>query len=541
MAADRYRFGYDESSPYGHAVGLVAAHRRAGGEVVLDLGCGFGAIAEPLAELGLSYVGLDIEQAGLDDIVARGFAAARLDLGDAGSLRATLEHAASGRSVAAITALDIVEHLTNGREVLAALNDFALANGRPPLVVSVPNVTHVDLAAKLLLGRWDVTPTGLLDETHVALYSPERVSRAFLAAGWAETDAHDFELPESDQHFPADAASLAPASPLHDLVAAVRRRAAPGATTNQFVRSFSPVPAPPADATLPALEAPAPLLSALVLTSPGRGALLEDVLVSLDAQSSADLEVVLLVAGALGAEVRAVERLVATFSGGLAARTTVVATRDLSRAAALDLGVRRSRGRYVTVLDDEVVAFAHHMEVLAGLAARAPGTVLRCVQADQLARPVGWPCDGPEGFVAIDAARTSSPAKFDLVAHLGDDLSPSGSYALPRSCFSDLGLSYVDAVAGAEEWEVLVHAAMLCGVTTDSSAVTTLRRVGALGPTVGSPSPDALSQARDALRARLDDAPLLLPRGAAAALRALQERAEQTDATRGAGPTGGTG
>ena len=523
MPADRYRFGYQESSPYGHAVGLVAAHRRADGEVVLDLGCGFGAIAEPLADLGLAYVGLDIEQAGLDDLAARGFATARLDLGDAGSLRATLEHAAAGRAVAAITALDIVEHLGNGGEVLAALNDFALANGRPPLVVSVPNVTHVDLAAKLLIGRWDVTPTGLLDETHVALYSPERVSRAFLAAGWAETGAHDFELVESDQHFPADAATLAPASPLHDLVVAVRRRAAPGATTNQFVRSFAPVPAPPVGPAPPAPGAPAPLLAALVLTSPGREPLLEDVLVALDAQDCDDFEVVLLVAGALGAEMRAVERLVATFSGGLAARTTVVATRDLSRAAALDLGVRRARGRYVTVLDDEVVQFAHHVAVLAGLAERAPGTVLRSVQADQPARPVGWPCDGPEGFAAVGGARPATPGEFDLLDHLGDDLSPPGCYALPRSCFVDLGLSYAGAVAGAEEWEVLLHAAMLCGVTSDATAITTLRRVGALGATVGSPTPDGLAAARAAVRARLDDMPLLLPRGAAAALRARRD------------------
>jgi hypothetical protein len=61
---------------------------------------------------------------------------------------------------------------------------------------------------------------------------------------------------------------------------------------------------------------------------------------------------------------------------------------------------------------------------------------------------------------------------------------------------------------------------MLCGVTSDATAITTLRRVGALGATVGSPTPDGLAAARAAVRARLDDMPLLLPRGAAAALRA---------------------
>ncbi len=534
MPADRYRFGYREDSPYGHAVGLVAAHRHAGGEVVLDLGCGYGAIAEPLADLGLSYVGLDLEQAGLDDLAARGFEAVRIDLRDAGSLRATLERAAGGRTVAAITALDVVEHLAHGGDVLSGLNDFALANGRPPLVVSVPNVTHVDLAAKLLLGRWDVTPTGLLDETHVALYSPERMSRAFLDAGWAEIGADDFELGESDQHFPREAASLAAASPLHELVAAVRRRAAPGATTNQFVRAFAPVPAPPA--TAPPATAPdraAPLVTALVVTAPGRGALLEDVLVSLDAQGTTDLEVVVLVGGALGTEVRAVERLVQSFSGGLASRTTVVGTRDASRARALDLGVARARGRYVTVLDDEVVAFAHLVEVLAGLAERGPGTVLRCIQAVQASRPVGWPGDGPgdgpEGFTATDGARTPWPPEFDLVAQLGDDLSPPGSYALPRSCFVDLGLAYGGAVAGAEEWEVLLHAAMLCGVTNEATEVTTLRRAGALGEPAGAPTLAEVAAARARVRERLDTMPLLLPAGSSRTLRALRSSSRPAD------------
>ena len=43
---------------------------------------------------------------------------------------------------------------------------------RAPLVLSVPNVTHKDLALKLLIGRRDVTEAGLLDHTHVDFKMP---------------------------------------------------------------------------------------------------------------------------------------------------------------------------------------------------------------------------------------------------------------------------------------------------------------------------------------------------------------------------------
>src|SRR5208337_3914502 len=141
-----------------------------------------------------------------------------------------------------------------------------------PIVVAVPNVTHIDLVGKLLLGRWDVTEVGLLDDTHVAFFSEDRLQRVMHRAGWLEVGSADFELRVSDQHFPSDAASLQHGAPLRELLFQVRGAAAPGAVVNEFVRAYCPLAA----ALGPSQEAAnPPFLSVLMRTQNSRPATLQ--------------------------------------------------------------------------------------------------------------------------------------------------------------------------------------------------------------------------------------------------------------------------
>ena len=515
----RYHFAYSAHSPYGHVVRLLAAHTHVPGGLVLDLGCGFGAIAEPVRDLGLAYVGLDLERSGLEDLAARGFDQAVLDLRDETSLRARLDEVVAGRPVAAITALDVVEHLTNGPAVLAALHDVAFAHGRPPLVVSIPNVTHLDLAAKLLVGRWDVTPTGLLDETHVALYSLQRLERTFTATGWAEVGEADFPLDPSDQHFPADAAPLAP-TPLRAFLAELRGRAAPGTTTNQWVRAYAPVAVVPGARAVvePHELVPAgPFLSIVLVPGDASEAELADVLVALDAQSVTGFELVAVAPGPAPADRRRLADALAPFAGGLAARSRVVpgpAPGD-PRAApgALGAGVRAATGRYVATLDGRSVVLANFVETFARLAEQHPGAVLRAQALLQPVHEVAWPGGrtGPEPTAG--AARASLP-RYSLLDHLAVPSSPPGSYALPRTCFTVLGLAYEDALDGLEHDEVLARAATYCGVAESTGEVVVLIR---RQKRAAAESRAAL-EGRARLRERIDEGPVLLPAGSLAGL-----------------------
>jgi 2-polyprenyl-3-methyl-5-hydroxy-6-metoxy-1,4-benzoquinol methylase len=64
---------------------------------------------------------------------------------------------------------NVPEYLRRPVEVLSALREVAEPDGR--LVVSVPNMAHVSVRRSHLAGRFDYTQTGIMDTTHLRLYT----------------------------------------------------------------------------------------------------------------------------------------------------------------------------------------------------------------------------------------------------------------------------------------------------------------------------------------------------------------------------------
>src|SRR5262245_38417297 len=172
----KYDFGYEPGSSYAQLVALLDAHAPRG--LVIDLGCGAAQIAAPLRELGFEYAGADVDTESLTAIAERGIEGHAIDLGDLDALPDAVTAIAGGRTVAAITLLDVLEHLPDPQRALTALGDALRAVDGELLGLSVPNVAHSDLAAQLLMGRWEVTDTGLLDRTHLSLFTDRRLADA---------------------------------------------------------------------------------------------------------------------------------------------------------------------------------------------------------------------------------------------------------------------------------------------------------------------------------------------------------------------------
>ena len=116
--------GNEERTVYDHVVRLLSGHALHEG-VLLDLGCGFGAVAASCAELGLDYLGVGAGSDGLEEIARQGFSTALVDLSETTALVERLEEVLAGRQLAAITALDLIERLARPADLLTALADMA--------------------------------------------------------------------------------------------------------------------------------------------------------------------------------------------------------------------------------------------------------------------------------------------------------------------------------------------------------------------------------------------------------------------------------
>jgi len=512
---------YDEESVQGHVIGLLSSLGLHEG-VLFDLGCGFGAIAETCAELGLDYVGVDVNGDVLEDLAKRGFSTALLDMADTAALAESLEGLLAGRQLAGMTLLDVIGHLASPNDLLTVLADLANRHMGVPLVISVSNVSHFDLAAKLLCGRWDVTASGLLAESHLCLFAPGTLETKLRRAGWGEIKTDDLLAPRSDQHFPETLPVLYKGTPLHDFLLGVREQSAPGALVSQFVRAYLPLG--PTEPSATPLVAPrrgaAPFLSVVVRTQGRRSITLEDNLTSLAAQTDRDFEVVVCCHETSDAEYAEVEEITRRLPRWLANKTRAVRVEGGGRANPLAAGVAEARGRYVAFLDDDDLAFCHWVEQFARLAKIRPGAVIRAGCATHAIDEEPWDCG--VGYRQTGPTQTPYPLSFDLLDHIVENSTPNCSVAIPRSCFTDLGVSFDDDLPVLEDWDVLLRAALLCGLVSTPEVTSLYRRWRRGYASHVEHSEAQWETAKQSVRGRLDARAFLVPPGTVSRVVELQ-------------------
>ncbi|MCS7007736.1 MAG: class I SAM-dependent methyltransferase [Gaiellaceae bacterium] len=87
---------------------------------------------------------------------------------------------------------DVIEHLREPVEVLRRLPPLLRPKGT--LVLSTPNVANWAIRLSLLIGRWRYTERGILDRTHVHLFTRTTLAEALEHAGY-RVISFDFTVP----------------------------------------------------------------------------------------------------------------------------------------------------------------------------------------------------------------------------------------------------------------------------------------------------------------------------------------------------------
>jgi hypothetical protein len=80
---------------------------------------------------------------------------------------------------------NVIEHVADPVAVLRAAATCLdqSSGGEPVVVVSVPNVAHVDVRLALASGRWVYRDTGILDRTHLHFMTTDRLAEIGASAG----------------------------------------------------------------------------------------------------------------------------------------------------------------------------------------------------------------------------------------------------------------------------------------------------------------------------------------------------------------------
>lgn len=504
-----------EQGSHGHAHRLLADAALPAG-VVLDLGCATGPLAEPVKALGHDYVGADIDEAAIAELAGRGFEAHVIDLMAAEDDQvAAFERLVGQRPLRAVLLLDVLEHLLDPAATLRALGRLVAAHPGLQIVVSLPNVSHVDVGIKLLLGRWDLTDIGLLDDTHIRFFNRRLVALTMARTGWVEAAAHDVVNPFSDQLFPADIPALRPGTPLRQMLWRVRMGADPHAETYQFVRRYG-YDTETAQRQLAALEADErPVIRgaddaflSVAIQAPGSGSEAEQsrvgsLLADLSRQTDDDLEV--LVCHDASTTADDVRRTLPAGDGpdGLAASVRFVATQpgvDWRDAAA-----HAARGRYVALLDGRTRLSSRYVATVRTLVEALPS---RVVQVGARTGPLAVLDDVTSVDDVADRLEPVALDPLDLVTSVAFGDVALDAYAIPRQLWAASGAGFVSDAGESAVTLFLLTAIEACGIVRTAEPVTVIHRGGLRN----------VADDVDPLGKRLGLQPLVIPEGAGSQL-----------------------
>jgi 2-polyprenyl-3-methyl-5-hydroxy-6-metoxy-1,4-benzoquinol methylase len=212
MGLDPDSFKYwapvDPSAPnnaHAFALALIGREKR-----VLELGCSAGHVTQALAGQGCSVVGIEYDEKAAKAAEEWAEEVIVTDLFDP----ANLAKAVAGREFDVVYAGDVLEHLPDPAGVLTECRK-ALGPGGT-VVVSLPNVAHVDVKLALLAGRFEYRDFGLLDRTHLRFFTRASIGQLFEEAGLQVVEVRrvlrppfETELEVDHATVPADVLALA--------------------------------------------------------------------------------------------------------------------------------------------------------------------------------------------------------------------------------------------------------------------------------------------------------------------------------------------
>ena len=146
------------------------------GKDILELGCADGFISRHLSERGCRVTGLEIDPEAAER--ARQWCE-RVVLYDLNRPDWTDR---VGPGFDTVLCGDVLEHLVEPEVALQQIHKILAPGAR--VLICLPNIAHFRVRLKLLAGKFEYEPTGVLDVTHLRFYTYQTARKLIEGAGY---------------------------------------------------------------------------------------------------------------------------------------------------------------------------------------------------------------------------------------------------------------------------------------------------------------------------------------------------------------------
>ena len=176
MLTQHKTYGGEFSPPHRIIVGMIDS-----GASVLEVGCGLGGLTQALRnDLGCRVTAVELDERLA--CVAQEFT----DKMIVGSIESNDTWNQIEGSFDYVIFADVLEHLVNPWDVLRRVRGVLADNGS--VIISIPNIAFYRVRLKLLLGRFDYAPLGILDDTHLRFFTLKTAKAMLAETGFRMTD-----------------------------------------------------------------------------------------------------------------------------------------------------------------------------------------------------------------------------------------------------------------------------------------------------------------------------------------------------------------
>lgn len=207
-----------DNNAHAYALRMIGRDKR-----VLELGAASGDVTRALTARGCEVTVVEVDEslrADLEEVAERTIIGDLNNPDTLSQVEGTFDAVLCG---------DVLEHLLHPDEVLTRVGLMLRPDGQ--VVVSLPNVAHIDVRMALLEGRFEYHPTGLLDNTHIRFFTSKTIDQLVDDAGLVITTMNTVRIPA----FTTEIGARRDVVP--DTIVAEILRRDPDAETYQFVFS----------------------------------------------------------------------------------------------------------------------------------------------------------------------------------------------------------------------------------------------------------------------------------------------------------------